>query len=71
MSPKQVREKKTIAPKQVREKKPIAPKEVRKKKPIAPKQVREKDIFELLVKAKHCGKLASKASQSRVGGEGI
>ena len=62
--------KRTLAPKQVREKKPIAPKKVREKKPIAPKQVREKDISWLLVKSKQCGKLASKASQNRAGGEG-
>ena len=42
---------------------------MREKKPIAPKQVREKDISGLLIKVKQCGKLASKASQSRVGGE--
>ena len=62
--------KKSLSPKHVREKKPIAPKQVREKKPIAPKQVQEKDISGLLVKSKQCGKLASKASQSRVGGEG-
>ena len=45
-------------------------KKVREKKPIAPKQVREKDISGLLIKAKQCCKLASKGSQSRVGGEG-
>ena len=59
-----------MSPKQVPEKKNIAPKQVREKKPIAPKQVREKDIYGLLVNAKQCGKLASKASQNRVGGEG-
>ena len=50
--------------------KKLVTKQVREKKPIAPKQVREKDISRLLVKAKQCGKLASKASQSRVGCEG-
>ena len=42
---------------------------MQEKKPIASKQVREKDIDGVLVQAKQSGKLASKASQSRVGGE--